>query len=128
MTLISEIQSDLERSQDMSVDGISFTKRMSNIGNYDDAVESDDIYFMKTLSTQLAVQKYTTDKRELGQVKRSFKCYAEPDVVKFTNFKPMKLSYNLTKGDDDEDSDSEDINNGQKYLVLHLEKAIMGLL
>jgi hypothetical protein len=128
MTLISEIQSDLERSQDMSVDEISFTKRLSNIGNYDSDVESDDIYFMKTLSTQSAVQKYTTDKRELSQVKRSFKCYAEPDVVKFTNFKPMKLSYNLTKGDDDEDSDSEDINNGQKYLVLHLEKAIMGLL
>lgn len=91
-------------------------------------VDAQNINFKKTLSTQRAVLKYTKNQREINKDNRDFKCYAEKDVLDLTNFKPIKTSYNLTKGDDDEDSDSEDIKNGQKFLILHLEKAIMGLL
>lgn len=160
MTLISEIQSDLERSQDMSVDDISMGssptqfhespstkfyigKQIKNFAKTTSfalprkctrqstmtpEVSAQNINFKKTLSTQNAVLKYTRNKRELNKDSRSFKCYAESDVVDFTKTKPIKTRYNLTKGDDDEDSDSEDIKNGQKFLILHLEKAIMGLL
>ena len=59
---------------------------------------------------------------------RSFRCFKEDQVLKFVNFKPVKLEYKLLKGDDDEASDDEDISNGTKFMQLHVEKALAAAL
>lgn len=55
---------------------------------------------------------------------RSFKCFNEKHVIAYKGLRPRDLPYNLTKGDDDEDSETEDVENGIRYLQLHLEKAL----
>ncbi|CAI2387531.1 unnamed protein product [Moneuplotes crassus] len=55
---------------------------------------------------------------------QSFRCFKEKDTITYDNFKPLKLPDGLIKGDDDEDSEPEDVIRGQKFLKLHIESEL----
>ena len=130
--LISEIQGEKSSRNNSSRDksmytASHFSSETSNIekatvGNKSILTENIPL---KSNKTTLRVRDLPCERKDQEDVKRDFKCFNEDDIVQFKGIKPMKLSYNLVKGDDDEDSEEEDINNGKRFLQLHLEKALM---
>ena len=55
---------------------------------------------------------------------REFPWYNESDVMKFINIKPDILPQNLVRGDNDEDTDNEDLENWTKYAYFELLKSL----
>jgi len=120
MYLISEIEGETESrnkiSKDKSMLGVSYHSTTTKSG---EEIDSTEKVSFKTNETTLKSQ----GKKRVTI--REFNCFEESSVIKFKGIHDMKLPYNLTKGDDDEDSEDEDVKNGKGYLQLHLEKAVI---
>ena len=53
-----------------------------------------------------------------------FPWYKETDVMRFISQKPNELPNNLIRGDNDEDTDDEDLDVCSRYLRVELCKAL----
>lgn len=131
MSLISEIQSDLENSGDMSLDEPYITPKVPKAKKQAPKpirkVKFETVSFKTAIGLPVS-SSCTASSSNSESTKKSFKCYKESDVMKFIDVEPVKLPYNLSRGDDDEDSEEEDIKGGRKYLQQHLEKCLSMLL
>ena len=134
MSLISEIQSELENSADMSLDNQNptLTQKQRKIVSVQvtslKQVKCEPVYFtsINLDKTPTACSEASFSNFEVA--KREFKCFKEADVLKFKHCEPVKLTYNLVKGDEDEESDEEDLQHCQNYLRQELHKSLKGLI
>lgn len=134
MSLIVETQSELEKSADMSVDSPppAPTQKQRKIVSVKvttpKQVKCEPVYF-----TSITLDKTPTACSEASfsnfeTPKRGFKCFKESDVLKYKNCEPVELIYNLVKGDEDEESDEEDLQHCQNYLQQELHKSLKALI
>ena len=131
MYLISEVQGEIgtghHYSRDKSMHSVS--RNSSDSTNFQKATSSAQCISTENLHLKLnktSLRVSAPSRTRQGNKKkeeRVFKCFKEDDVITFNSFKPSKLPYNLVKGDDDEDTEDEDISNGRRFTQFHLAKA-----
>lgn len=125
--MIREIQNELDSSKDLSMEEIS-PVRPPKRSVRARKVKTETVYFKEAKEGKTPTASSEVSFTSPATPKRGFKCYSEDDVLKFNDFKQVKLTYNLIKGDDDEDTDEEDKENGQKFAIFNLEKALTSVL
>lgn len=135
MYLITEIESDQEMSRelikDKSMGSASYKdspmKSSDKASTHASEFHSEDINFKSNQSTREGVMRTRAMAQRKVATYKTFKLYNESNVISYKGIQPKGLPYNLTKGDDDEDSESEDVKSGKRYLQLHLENALSEL-
>lgn len=132
MSLISEIQSELENSNEMSLDeSVSpqkITRKVRAVKRQSRKVKFEMVYFKTTMSDLPTTVSSTASEQNLNFSEKSYKCYKESDVLNFKDCETTTITHDCNKGDDDEDSDEEDIKYGKKHLQFNLEKTLAEML
>jgi len=127
LSLISEIQSENDYSKDISMESQTLTenshpspvpkKETQKVANYVPVSFKTTKFIKNSPNSKASTKKAKSSTKE-------FRCFEESDVIEYINFTPIKNIYSLTRGDDDEDSDGEDVFTGEKFMIHHLEKAL----
>ena len=121
LSLVSEIQSINEETSKKDIRSPKMIDSKFNI-------KHTKIYFTKQHDkawTKAPTKIFPKNKSKWSQnSKREFRCFNDADVVKFLDMKPPTLSYQLERGDEDEDTDEEDLDRNSNYSIFELNKAI----
>lgn len=136
ISVISEIQSDSDSNMNMSIDQLSESSQTYH--TYDDAVRVKEVVRAEKIAlkkqhdySRLARQhKRSSSRHKVSQQlqPREFECYNDSDVIDFGRITNEKLPDNLVRGDNDEDTDSEDLVSCTKIWEDILNKAIVSLM
>ena len=136
MQIITEIEDEVDQwdkiLRNLPINSLSTQNSYTNFpfssSIYSTHIPWNSIYLKNNKSSLHCKIFQKVRKMPKREHQREFRCYMNDDVIKHKGIKPINLTYNLTKGDDDEDSELEDVQNGKWYLKRHLDNALMELM
>ena len=128
ISLVSEIKSELEESANLITNLDSNPKEYEN----DNSETQDHMSGVESIS-KLGSKVKTYSKVSFKPIKKpknlkvsllSFPCYSQCDVIKFQDTTQCNLLETCTKGDNDQDTDDDELEFGKNKIIYELDRAL----
>lgn len=129
VSLVPEVQCELEQSLDFTSEFTCITKIEDSEMTSEPEIVSKPIYLEPSkLYSNIAAayphNNYKLKKYQAYKTKRAFPCYEDSSIIKFKDSKGFNCEFAEYKGDNDEDTDDEDLTNGTSICLNELNNAL----